>query len=156
MATAIKVQGTQLYMVDTATTSVEIGNIQSFNPPSPNADEIEITSTTSTAKEFLQGLVDYGEGSFELNFDPSNASQQKVIAALQAGTTKEFIIGLSDGTTAAPTVAASAFGAPATTRSWIKFSGFIKAFQMQGATNNVVKATMTVRNSGSPTFTYKV
>ena len=152
----LKTQGTQLWMVTAATTSVEIGNIISFNPPSPAADEIESTNLSSTAKEFVQGLIDYGEGSFEVNFDPSSAAHQAVLTGLAAGTTREFLIGFSDATTAVPSVTGSSFGAPPTTRSWVKFSGFIKGFVMQGGTNDLVKATLTVRNSGSPTYTWKV
>lgn len=152
----LKTQGTQLWKVATATTSVEIGNITSFNPPSPASDEIDSTNLASTAKEFVQGLIDYGEGSFEVNFDPSSAAHQAILTDLAAGTTREWLIGFSDATTAAPTVSASAFGLPATTRSWVKFSGFIKGFTMQGGTNDLVKATLTVRNSGSPTYTWKV
>lgn len=152
----LKTQGTQLWKVDTATTSVEIGNITSFNPPSPASDEIDSTNLASTAKEFVQGLIDYGEGSFEVNFDPSSAAHQAILTDLAAGTTREWLIGFSDATTAAPTVSGSAFGSPATTRSWVKFSGFIKGFTMQGGTNDLVKATLTVRNSGSPTYTWKV
>ena len=152
----LKTQGTQLWMVTAASTSVEIGNIISFNPPSPAADEIESTNLSSTAKEFVQGLIDYGEGSFEVNFDPSSAAHQAVLTGLAAGTTREFLIGFSDATTAVPSVTGSSFGAPPTTRSWVKFSGFIKGFVMQGGTNDLVKATLTVRNSGSPTYTWKV
>lgn len=155
MAT-LKTQGTQLWMVTGTTTSVEIGNITSFNPPSPAADEIEATNLSSTAKEFVQGLIDYGEGSFEVNFDPSSAAHQGILTALAAGTTREFLVGLSDATTAVPTVTTSSFGTPPTTRSWVKFTGFIKGFVMQGGTNDLVKATLTVRNSGSPTYTWKV
>lgn len=152
----LKTQGTQLWKVSGATTSVEIGNITSFNPPSPASDEIDSTNLASTAKEFVQGLIDYGEGSFEVNFDPSSAAHQAILTDLAAGTTREWLIGFSDATTAAPTVSGSAFGLPATTRSWVKFSGFIKGFTMQGGTNDLVKATLTVRNSGSPTYTWKV
>ena len=154
MAT-LKTQGTQLWMVTAATTSVEIGNITNFNPPSPAADEIEATNLSSTAKEFVQGLIDYGEGSFEINLDPTSTAHQGILTALAAGTTREFLIGLSDATTAVPTVATSSFGTPPTTRSWVKFNGFIKGFTMQGGTNDLVKATLTVRNTGSPTYTWK-
>ena len=154
MAT-LKTQGTQLWMVTGTTTSVEIGNITSFNPPSPAADEIEATNLSSTAKEFVQGLIDYGEGSFEINLDPTSTAHQGILTALAAGTTREFLIGLSDATTAVPTVATSSFGTPPTTRSWVKFNGFIKGFTMQGGTNDLVKATLTVRNTGSPTYTWK-
>lgn len=152
----LKTQGTQLWMVNAASTSVEIGNITSFNPPSPSADEIESTNLTSSAKEFVQGLIDYGEGSFEVNFDPSSAAHQAVLTGLAAGTTREFLIGFSDATTAVPSVTDSSFGSPPTTRSWVKFTGFIKGFVMQGGTNDLVKATLTIRNSGSPTYTWKV
>ena len=152
----LKTQGTQLWMVTAATTSVEIGNIISFNPPSPAADEIESTNLSLTAKEFVQGLIDYGEGSFEVNFDPSSAAHQAVLTGLAAGTTREFLIGFSDATTAVPSVTGSSFGTPPTTRSWVKFNGFIKGFVMQGGTNDLVKATLTIRNSGSPTYTWKV
>ena len=160
MATGLKTQGTQLFKVNSTTTSVEIGNIISFNPPSPSSDEIDITSLTSTAKEYLQGLRDYGEGTFELNWDPATTGGTAPYhVALQtdfdAGTVREWIIGFSDGTAAAPTVTASAFGTPATTRTWIKFTGFIKSMQQQGQTNNVVKATLVVRCSGTPTLYQK-
>lgn len=150
-----KTQGTSLFMVTGATTSAEVGNITSFNPPSPTADEIEITNLASAAKEFVQGLIDYGEGSFELNFDTTSTAHQGLLSTLQAGTTGQWLIGFSDGTDAAPTVTASAFGTLPTTRSWIKFTAFIKALPMQGGTNDVVKATLTVRNSGLPTYSWK-
>lgn len=157
MATGLITQGTQLFKVQTATTSIEVTNITSFNPPSPNSDEIDKTSLTSTAKEFLQGLRDYGEASFEMNWDPiASANHQQLQADFDAGTTREWIIGFSDGTSPAPTVTASAFGTPATTRTWVKFTGFIKAIPMQGATNDLVKSTLTVRASGTPTYYYKV
>lgn len=150
-----KTQGTSLYMVTGATTSALVGNITSFNPPSPTADEIETTNLASTAKEFVQGLIDYGEGSFELNFDTTSTAHQGLLTTLQAGTSGQWLIGFSDGTDAAPSVTSSAFGTLPTTRSWIKFTGFIKALPMQGGTNDVLKATLTVRNSGQPTYSWK-
>lgn len=155
-ATATKTQGTQFHKVASATTSVEITDIIDVTPPSPDSDEIEITNLSSTAKEFLQGLRDYGEGSFELNWSPTNASHIALQADFDSGTLREWLIGFSDGTTAAPTVAASAFAVPATTRSWVKFTGFVKGLKVKGGTNDVFKATLTVRASGTPTYYAKV
>lgn len=151
----LKTQGTSLFRVTGATTSAEVGNITSFNPPSPVADEIETTNLASSAKEFVQGLIDYGEGSFEINLDATSAAHQALLTTLAAGTTCEWLIGFSDATTAAPSVTGSAFGALPSTRSWIKFTAFIKALPMQGAVNGLVTATLTVRNSGSPTYSWK-
>lgn len=155
MATGTKTQGTQLFKVASATTSVEITNIQGGSPPSPQSDDIEITDLSSTAKEYIQGLRDYGEASFEMNWDPANAVHQALQADYDAGTSREWLIGFSDGTTAAPTVSSSAFGTPATTRSWCKFVGYIKGIPKQLGTNSTVKQTLTVRVSGSPTYYYK-
>lgn len=160
MASGFKVQGTELWKVQTATTSVKVGNIQAFNPPSPESDEIEITDASSTAKEFIQGLRDYGEGSFEINWDPATTAggtpnHQQLQADFDAGTVREWLIGFSDATTAPPSVSSSSFGAPATTRTWVKFVGFIKSFKITGQQGGIFKGTLVVRNSGTPTFTYR-
>lgn len=156
MATALKVQGTKMWKVASATTSIEITNILGFNPPSPESDELEMTDCSSAAKEFMQGLRDYGEGSFETNWNPAEASHQALQADFDAGTTREWLIGFSDGTTAVPTVSSSSFGAPANTRSWVKFTGFIKSFKQTGQQGGLMKGTLVIRNSGQPTYTYKV
>ena len=160
MATGLKTQGTQLYKVATATTAVEIGNIISGTPPSPSSDELDITSLTSTAKEYLQGLRDYGEGTFELNWDPAtvggtNPYHYALQTDFDAGTVREWMIGFSDGTATPTAPVASAFPTPPTTRTYLKFTGFIKSLQMQGSVNDVFKATLVVRCSGTPTLYQK-
>ena len=160
MATGLKTQGTQLYKVATATTAVEIGNIISGTPPSPSSDELDITSLTSTAKEHLQGLRDYGEGTFELNWDPAttggtNPYHYALQVDFDAGTVSEWMIGFSDGTATPTAPVASAFPTPPTTRTYLKFTGFIKSLQMQGGVNDVMKATLVVRCSGTPTLYQK-
>lgn len=160
MATGLKTQGTQLYKVATATTAVEIGNITSFNPPSPSSDELDITSLTSTAKEYLQGLRDYGEGTFELNWDPSTTGgtapyHYALQVDFDAGTVREWMIGFSDGTATPTAPVSSSFPTPPTTRTYLKFTGFIKSMQQQGQTNNVVKQTLVIRCSGTPTLYQK-
>ncbi len=145
----------------TATTSIEIGNIKNLKPPSPQADEIEITNLASTAKEFLQGLTDFGTVECDINFYPNAVSgdtygHQALITDQAAGTVREWLIGFSDGTTSPPTVSSSAFGAPTTTtRSWVKFSGFVKSIPLSGSTNDVVSGQLVIRVTGSPTWYYK-
>ena len=161
MATGLKTQGTQLYKVATATTAVEIGNIISGTPPSPSSDELDIASLTSTAKEYLQGPRDYGEGTFELNWDPAtvggtNPYHYALQVDFDAGTVREWMIGFSDGTATPTAPVASAFPTPPTTRTYLKFTGFIKSLQMQGGVNDVMKATLVVRCSGTPTLYQKV
>ena len=162
MATAVKTQGTQLYKIQTATTFITVGNLQNFVPPSPQADEKEITDMSSVAKEFLAMLVDYGSCDFDVNWDPelistsvSGKGHQALESDAAAGTIRNWLIGFADGNAAPTTPVASAFPTPATTRTWVGFAGFIKTFSKNGGTNAVVSGKLTVRVTGAPTWYYK-
>lgn len=162
MATALKTQGTQLYKVQTATTSITVGNIQNISLPAPKADTKEITDMSSTGKEYVALLPDFGEVSCDINFDPELIStslagrgHQALVADADAGTTRNWIIGLSDGNAAPTAPVASVFPTPPTTRTWIQFNGFITEFSMKAGTNDVIGGSLTVKCTGSPTRYYK-
>jgi hypothetical protein len=53
-----------------------IANCTGWDGPSTENPEIDVTALTSTAKEFIGGLIDYGELTLQLNFDPNNATHQ--------------------------------------------------------------------------------
>lgn len=52
-----------------------IGNVTNVTPPNPTRDIVDITSSSSAnmAREFIAGLIDYGEASIELNWMPGDA-----------------------------------------------------------------------------------
>lgn len=53
-----------------------IGQIMDVTPPSPTRDIIDVTSSSSPnmAREFIAGLIDYGEASFQMNWEPGSAA----------------------------------------------------------------------------------
>jgi hypothetical protein len=89
---------------DTATatpdTYTEILGIKSFSKSGGGASEIDTTDLSSTAKEFLSGLVDYGEFSIELHHKIGDTGQDAVRTSLSAGTTKTYKLTLTDASVA--------------------------------------------------------
>lgn len=79
-------------------TVVEVTSLGGFGKTNPLVD---VTSHDSTAREYIAGLADGSELSVEGNRVHSSPSvQDALIADVDAGTTRNFKITLTDGTTA--------------------------------------------------------
>lgn len=119
---------------------VELGEVRSFNPPSDEADEHEVTHLKSPdrRKEFIQGLIDSGEASMTLNYVPGSATDLLLTDALDTGTTRavRFIIPDASGTGAA---------------AWqITTSGFVKRYSPDEVSpNSPITASVTIRLTGA-------
>ena len=112
-----------------------IANCKSWDGPSTENPEIDVTSLTSTAKEFVGGLVDYGELTLELNFDPNNATHQQLFADMEASP---------------PTVTGwrIQFVNPTVNYYW---QAFVKSFSISGEVDGVISGSLTLRLSGART-----
>lgn len=150
---AIKTQGTQLYYVSAATTVTEIAKITSISGLGGARDQIDVTHLMSTEREFVGGFANPSPITLELVFDPGQTSHENLIALRESGDKVPWMIALSDGT-ASPTAAAGAF-ASLTTRSNLKFSGYVADLNLDFSSNEVVRATVTIQRSGAVTFTKK-
>ncbi len=152
---AIETQGTMLYAIDPLDDSViTVGCVISIDGVDSTLDQIETTCLSSSTRTYVSGLATPGAASFQINFDPSDASHTRLHALKVAGTTLEWAIGFSDGV-APPTVLAEAFVIP-TTRSWITFDGFMSSYPFSFAQNAVVTSTVGIQISGEPIVTKKV
>jgi hypothetical protein len=62
--------------------------------PQDEADEVEVTHLASPGKrkEFIAGLIDGGDVTLTLNYDPGSATDLLLTAAKEAGTTRSFRI----------------------------------------------------------------
>ncbi|WP_447411788.1 phage tail tube protein, partial [Clostridium perfringens] len=60
----------------TPTNFVDVGEVTSITPPSDTDDMVDATHTQSPnrTREFIAGLTDPGECSFEMNFVPGSPS----------------------------------------------------------------------------------
>ncbi|HEY1089316.1 MAG TPA: phage tail tube protein [Archangium sp.] len=119
------------------TTIAEVTNITG---PTENAGELDATSFDSTGMEFIGGLPDAGEVTFEVNFVGSNAQQQGLRTDSRAGTLRNFKLVLPDHATDPTTVAFSAL--------------VTKPPELSAAVNGVIKGSCTLKISGLPTWTY--
>src|SRR5574343_484413 len=90
-------QGATLTVEDAGGSPVNIGGLVSFDGFDGEASDIDITTLASVAKEYRQGLQDFGNFSIELMRDPANAGQQELAAMKAAYATREFVLTLPDG-----------------------------------------------------------
>lgn len=150
----LKTQGTELFFVDTIPTVDVIRKVAcptGITGLGGAADQLDDTCLDSQERTFKRGLGNPGTVTVPINFIPSNATH-KALTALQAdGRNVYWLIGLSDGTAAPATF--NTAGAPippaAPQRTSIRFYGYVSDFNIDIATNEIVRATLTIQRSGA-------
>src|SRR5688500_11406857 len=77
---------------------VELIEVRDVSFPQDEADEHEVTHLKSPGrrKEFIQGLIDGGEMTATLNYDPGSATDLLLTAANTTGTTRKIKIVIPD------------------------------------------------------------
>ncbi len=63
---------------------VPMAEVISITPPSAKLDQIDVTHMTSPSRrrEFISGLIDSGEASFDMNFVPGSTADDRLFALL--------------------------------------------------------------------------
>lgn len=150
---SVKTQGSSLFFVSAPTVATKLV-CNGISGISATREQIETTDLESSSRTYVAGLASPGTASFEIQFDPSSAAHTALHALYTAGTTCEWALGWSDGTTV-PTVAASVMTCP-TTRSWLKFTGFVTDLTFDFSQNGVVKANVSLQVNNFPTLIAKV
>lgn len=154
MTTAHKTQGTELYYANAAATVLKVGNITALGEISSPADDIDVTTLDSTAREFVQGFKTPGDFTFPIVFNSQNASHTALLALKTAGTERNWGIYFSE--VATPPTASSSLLVGPTTRTRIVFNGYVKDIQFAFEANDVVRGTVTIKVSGEPVVTAAV
>jgi hypothetical protein len=71
---------------------VDMSEVTSIKPPSAKLDQIDVTHMQSPGRrrEFISGLIDGGEASFEMNFIPGSVSDLRLntLLALPVGASR--------------------------------------------------------------------
>lgn len=137
---AIESQGTT-FSIDTSDTStptwVAIGGFKDFNGFGGSAAVIDATTLSSTAKEKLMGLQDFGQFSINFNHDDADAGQVALVAARATRAKTKFKLTLSDTTT-------------------YTFSGFVTTKSLSGAVDSLNGGSATIEISGGVVVTAPV
>ena len=133
---ALDSQGMTLASGDAASPEVfaAITEIGSIDGPGGQANEIDVTDLSSTAKEFRQGLQDEGDVTCEFNFIPQNTKHALLRSDRAAQTLRNYRITFTDS--------------PAPT--WT-FLGFVKGLSISNSVDDVTKASLTLRVTGAIT-----
>jgi len=97
----LKSQGCSIWQLDTAVSPnayAQIGQVVSISGPDGTTGEIDVTNLSSTAKEFVASLPDYGSVSLEVVWDHATTStnHDNLWTDFAAQTTGTYQIRLSD------------------------------------------------------------
>ena len=116
-----------------------IGTVISITGPNQARDSIDISTMDSTDKwrEFIPGMLDAGEVTFEVNYDAVSGSTADDLNTLLTATAETVTI------TFAPTGATS---------SW-SCSGFITALGFATPFDEKITQPVTIKFTGAPTYT---
>lgn len=116
---------------------VTIAEITKLGGPDMTAEDVDVTSHDSVGgfKEFISGLKEGGEVTFDANFVPDNATHQRVISDFAAGTQAQYQI---------------VFPSPITAK-W-QFLGHVKGFKASSDPVNALSFSGTLKIDGYPTL----
>ena len=122
---------------DSPPTYNELAEITNITPPNFETDDVDVTHMQSPnrTREFIAGLTDPGEASFEMNWVPGSATDMLLLDLKTAGTVVNWKIVWPNAT-------------------YWEFTGYVKGFEPTAETEDKLTATITIRVSGSVTPSY--
>lgn len=99
---AVKGKGAKLFLWDAALVTpalVLISELLSVTPPAPTRDTIDITHHGSTGdyREFISSLIDAGEGSALIHYNPGSVTDLLLLAVMASGALTAFAIDVNKG-----------------------------------------------------------
>jgi hypothetical protein len=132
MSNAIASQGTKFYIGQevSPTTYIQVGEVQTFDGPSGQANVIDTTHLGSAAKEKLIGLPDEGQITIGGNYVSSDNGQDEMFEARNTQQRRDFKLELSNG------------------ELWL-FQGYVLAFNISGGVDDKVNFSATVEITGA-------
>ncbi|WP_343347656.1 phage tail tube protein [Sphingomicrobium sp. XHP0239] len=91
--------GAEFHLDDDGDTLTEIGEVTNITPPNPQTEDVEATHLKSPnrRKEYIAGLIEDGEGTFELNLVPGSDSDTLIQTAQNDGVARDYKIVIPDG-----------------------------------------------------------
>lgn len=153
--------GTNLYFLDpdNGCAVVEVGCPTTFSGLDSTIDQLETTCLSDTERTYVAGLGTPGTATFTINFDPQDATHQRLLELKNAGTSLVWAIGFPDGT-ADPTGTTDSAGecefVIPTSRSWIEFEGFLNSYSFDFPNAGLITSSIGIQVSGAVVLTAKV
>lgn len=128
------------YSTNSGSSYTALGELTDITPPSISKETIETTNHGSSGiRSYIGGLVDFGEASITVNYDPDgtdhNAIRDLAKTANDTSGTNLFKITYSD--------------AGASTEV---FAGIVTGFEQEAPMDDKLSATFTIKVTGSVTY----
>ena len=116
----------------------EVAALSSIGGPSASAEVTDVfyLDSPDNARESIATLLDYGEVSIEGGYIPSDSGQSALKTLMQSLEIGVFKIVYAPGINLS-----------------VEFSGFVTAFEVTAASEEIVNFSATIRVSGAPTET---
>lgn len=154
----VRTQGTELFFVNTLGSDpviVKLACPTGITGLGGAGDQIEDTCLDTVGdKTFQRGLGSPGQVSVPFNLIPRDASHQDLFALKDAGNVLSWLAALSEGTTDPTVIDSDGMIVPPTGRSSFGFQAYIADVNIDIATNEIVRGTLTLQRSGSVTPTW--
>jgi hypothetical protein len=134
-------KGTKLQIGNGAESEVftDVGELLDMSGPSASLGTADVTSHSSTAKECVATVLDSGEVTFSINYDPTLATHKNasggLIYQMQQKTLRNWKIVFPD-----------------TSSSYITFSGFVTSFEPDAPVEGKLSAKLKIKISGAVVF----
>jgi predicted secreted protein len=129
--------GAEFWLDNASGVLTELDEVLLVTPPNPQTADVEATHMQSPnrRREYIAGLIEDGEGTFEFNYIAGGATDLLVQAALNDGVTRSYKIVLPDGST-----------------GWeITGDCIVKGWERSVPIDDRMTATLTVRFTGAST-----
>ena len=135
-ATPILCQDTTITVDDGAASPITINGVISITGiGSGSATEIDVTTLASSAKEFRQGLQDFGTIQLEVIRNQDDLGQAELFEIMGSQSVREFVVTLSSSTA-----------------DVITFNAFVQSFSVDINADDAVRGTATLRITGAIVF----
>lgn len=153
----VKTQGTELFVIDASVTASEEELVKMSCPTGITGlggarDQIEDSCLDTVGdKTYVAGLGNPGQVSVPFNLIPRQSSHQNLFAWKASGTTMKWLVCLSESATD-PTVDTDGNFVKPNDRTTIEFEAYVADVNIDIATNEIVRGTLTLQRSGDVTF----
>lgn len=137
MATSVGIgSGAQFWLANASAVLTQLSEVISVSLPNSQVEDVEATHLASTRREFIAGLIDDGEGTFEFNYIPNSATDVLIRAAVADGVTRAYkvVIKLADASLWAVTG-----------------NCIVKGYERNIPIDDRLTSTMTIRFTGAST-----
>ena len=153
----VKTQGTELFLINPLDSDLPIVKLvcpTGITGLGGAADQIEDTCLDATTdRTYQRGLGNPGQVSVPFNLIPRETSHQLLFDLKDDGSVIHWIACLSESTTA-PTKDSDMLFAPPADRTSFAFDAYIADINIDIATNEIVRGTLTLQRSGAVIATF--